>query len=40
MFWLEIIMEDGMLPKPRVRPLYDEANEIVAIVVSTIKTSR
>lgn len=39
-FWLEIIIEDGMLNPANVQPLLDEANEIVAIVVTAIRSSR
>jgi four helix bundle protein len=31
-FWLEIIIEGGLLPERKVRPLLDEANELVAIM--------
>src|SRR5437016_6259513 len=30
-YWLEIICEDGMLPRTRVQTLLDEANELTAI---------
>ena len=39
-FWLEIIVEDQMLLATKVEALLQEANEIVAIVVTTIKNSR
>ena len=39
-FWLELIMEDGMLPKSRVEPLWNEANELCAIFHAAITTSR
>jgi four helix bundle protein len=38
-YWLELIMEDGMLPERRVRPLWQEADELVAITVSSRKTA-
>jgi four helix bundle protein len=34
-FWLELIMEDGMLSKSRVNPLRIEADELYAIAPST-----
>ncbi len=37
--WLELIIEDGILPKKRVQSLLDEANEIVAIMTSSRKTA-
>ncbi|MEM9416404.1 MAG: four helix bundle protein [Planctomycetota bacterium] len=40
MFWLEIIIDDQMLKPERVTALLDEANEIIAITVTTIKNSR
>lgn len=38
--WLELIMDSGMLPVERVRPLYEENIELVKIIVSSIKTMR
>jgi four helix bundle protein len=38
--WLELIMDDGMLPLPRVEPLWKEADELCAIFYAAIKTSR
>jgi four helix bundle protein len=34
-FWLELIIESAFLEKSRVRPLLDEANEIVRIMASS-----
>ena len=34
-FWLEIIIEGGLLKKHRVQPLLDEADELVAIMVAS-----
>jgi four helix bundle protein len=42
-YWLELIMEGGLLAPPQVEPLHQEANELTAIFVSatrTIKTTR
>ncbi|MFW5888643.1 MAG: four helix bundle protein [Patescibacteria group bacterium] len=39
MFWLEIIVEAGILKKEAINDLYREANEIVAIIVKTRDTS-
>lgn len=33
--WLELIIEDGLLPEKRATPLLAEANEIVCIMVSS-----
>ena len=38
-FWLEMIIETGILPEDRIKPLLKEANELTAIFVSFRKTS-
>jgi four helix bundle protein len=38
--WLELVIGHKMLPHDKVDPLLDEARQIVAIVVASIKTSR
>ncbi len=38
-FWLELIIETGILPEDRIKPLLKEANELTAIFVSSRKTS-
>jgi four helix bundle protein len=37
--WLELIIEAKLLPQKRVQPLLDEANELVAIFVSSRKSA-
>ncbi len=39
-FWMEVISETGLMKKELVEELLDEANQIVAIVVSSINTAR
>jgi len=39
-FWLELIIEGSLLPKEKVLSLLNEADELTAIFVSSIKTSR
>ena len=39
-FWMELIIEDGMLPAKRVTPLLKEAGELTAIFAAAIKTGR
>ena len=39
-FWLELIIEDGMMPAGLVEPLYQEASEITAIVTAGVRTAR
>ncbi len=40
LFWLEILVESGMVPESRLSDLMNEADEIVAMTVSSIKTLR
>jgi len=38
-FWLELIIETGILPEGRIKQLLNEANELTAIFVRSRKTS-
>lgn len=38
--WMELIIEDGILPTNQVKPLWQEATELIAIFCSSIKTVR
>jgi four helix bundle protein len=38
-FWLELIVEGGLLEEKRIRPLLTEAGELVAITASSKKTA-
>ena len=38
-FWLELIIETGILPEGRIKQLLSEANELTAIFVRSRKTS-
>jgi len=40
LFWLELIHEMGILNKPLIDILMKENDEIIAIIVSSIKTAR
>jgi four helix bundle protein len=40
LFWLELIKEMNILNEPTVDSLMKESNELVAIIVSSIKTAR
>lgn len=40
MFWMEIIMEKTLVDKGRLTDLYAEANELISIVIASIKTAR
>ena len=39
-FWLEVIVESGLMKEELVKDLLDEADQIVAIMVSSINTAR
>ena len=39
-FWLELLVEDGKVPAAKADPLIKEANELLAITVSSINTAR
>ena len=38
--WLELIIDDGMLPRARVIALHKEADELCAIIYSAIQSGR
>ena len=38
-YWLELVIESGLLPEEAVTPLLQEANEITAIMVASRKTA-
>jgi four helix bundle protein len=38
--WLDIIIESGMLPEHRVKPLYVECTELLKIIISSIVSTR
>jgi four helix bundle protein len=39
-FWLELIIESGLIPKSKIESLLNEANELTAIFVSSNKTAK
>ena len=39
-YWIELLVETGLVKKSRVSDLLDEANQLVAIIVSSIRTAR
>jgi four helix bundle protein len=39
-YWMELLIESGMISKDEVDELLDEADQLVAITVSSIKTAR
>ncbi len=40
LYWLELLTESGLIEANILQPLIDETDEIVAIVMATIKTKR
>jgi four helix bundle protein len=40
MYWMELLVESGVAKKEEVAHLLDDANQIVAIVVSSIRTAK
>ena len=40
LFWMEVLVESGIVKGRLLRPLMNEGNEILAIVVSSKKTAR
>ena len=39
-FWLEFIIDEGLLTKNKVKPLLQESEELTAIFFSSCKTAR
>lgn len=40
LYWMELLIEAGIVEEARLRDLMREANEILAMVVTSIKTAR
>ena len=40
MYWMELIVEAELMSEKRISGLYNEADEILAMVVSSIKTAK
>ena len=39
-YWLELLVKSGLIQERDIRDLIDEANQLLAITVSSIKTAR
>jgi four helix bundle protein len=39
-YWLELLIESGLVAESKLRNLLEEANELLAIMVASINTSR
>jgi four helix bundle protein len=40
LYWLELLLEESMLPREQLQPLVGEASELVAIFITIIKRAR
>src|SRR5437762_5580335 len=40
LFWMELLVENGIVKEPRICDLMQEGNEILSIVVAAAKTTR
>jgi len=40
LYWLELILEESLVPAKRLQPLVNEANELVAILTTISKRAR
>ena len=40
MYWLEMLIEAGIMPEEKLSALHKEADEIVAILTASVKTAR
>ena len=40
LYWMELLLEDGIVEASLLEPLRKEADEILAMTVSSIKTAR
>jgi four helix bundle protein len=40
LYWMELLIEAGLVKAERLKPLLQEADELVAITVSSINTAK
>jgi four helix bundle protein len=40
LYWMELLVESGLIPQQRLTDLMEEGNQLVAITVASIKTAR
>lgn len=40
LYWLELLVESGMMPETKRKPLMNEVDEILAMVIASINTLR
>jgi len=39
-YWMELLIESGLMTEKRLQSLMEEANELLSIVISSIKTAK
>jgi four helix bundle protein len=39
-YWLELLVEAGLVPESQIAPIYKEADEILSMTIASIKTLR
>lgn len=40
LYWLELLAESGIIPPPRLDPLCSEAQQLLAILTTSVKTAK
>jgi four helix bundle protein len=40
MLWFELLIESGIVPKPKMQPLHQESEELLRIIVASIKRTK
>jgi len=40
LYWMELLVESGIVPEERLRPLMQEVNELLAITIASIRTTK
>jgi four helix bundle protein len=40
LYWMELLIEAGLIKEENLRPLMQEANELIAILTTSVKTAR
>jgi four helix bundle protein len=40
MYWMELVVESGLLASSRLEGLHDEADELLSVIVTSINTSK
>ena len=40
LYWMELLIDSGLVPATRLESLHDEGNQILAIIIASIRTAR